>query len=173
MSTDKGKGRRFKITGQVGEYLVAAELCRRGYIATTFSGNVPEFDILATDEKLKTTPIQVKTIQKGGSFQSSVDKWMNISISKKGEQIIRGHLALPNPSLIYIMVVLGDEYGKDEFFLLTKKQLQKIYTESHSNWLAKHNGIRPKKPDSFHPAIMPEDLKDYYNNWKILEKTNR
>jgi hypothetical protein len=27
----------------VGEYLVAAEVCRRGLIATTFTGNVPHY----------------------------------------------------------------------------------------------------------------------------------
>ena len=36
-----GKGRHNKLVGQTGEYLVAAELSRRGYIATTFTGNVP------------------------------------------------------------------------------------------------------------------------------------
>lgn len=35
---------------QVGEYLVAAKLCRRGFIATTFTGNIPEFDLLAIDD---------------------------------------------------------------------------------------------------------------------------
>lgn len=37
----------------IGEYLVCAELCRRELIATTSTGNVPEFDILATDERLQ------------------------------------------------------------------------------------------------------------------------
>ena len=31
------------LAAQVGEYLVCAELARRGLIATPFSGNVPEF----------------------------------------------------------------------------------------------------------------------------------
>jgi hypothetical protein len=39
-----------QITKQVGEYLVAAEICRRGFIATTFTGNVPHYDI-ASDER--------------------------------------------------------------------------------------------------------------------------
>ena len=36
-----------KLTGQIGEHLVTAELGRLGIIATPFSGNVPEIDILA------------------------------------------------------------------------------------------------------------------------------
>lgn len=44
-------GRENQLTKQVGEYLVAAELCRRGFIATTFTGNVPDFDIIASDAR--------------------------------------------------------------------------------------------------------------------------
>jgi hypothetical protein len=42
-------GRDNQLTKQVGEYLVAAEVCRRGFIATTFTGNVPHYDIIASD----------------------------------------------------------------------------------------------------------------------------
>jgi hypothetical protein len=41
-------GRSTKLVGQAGEYLVAAELSRRGLIATTFTGNVPHYDIIAS-----------------------------------------------------------------------------------------------------------------------------
>jgi Holliday junction resolvase-like predicted endonuclease len=163
------KGRRFKITGQIGEYLVAAELGRRGYIATTFSGNVPEFDILVTDDKLKTTPIQVKTIQRGGGFQSSADKWMVISIEKKRKQLIHRKVRLTTPNLVYVMVVLGEKYGDDEFYLLTKKQLQTTYVKSYTEGLRKHKGVRPRKPDSLHCAVWPEDLKAFHNNWGIFK----
>jgi hypothetical protein len=33
-----------------GEYLVTAELCRRGFSATPFAGNIPYIDIVATDQ---------------------------------------------------------------------------------------------------------------------------
>ena len=46
-------GRSMQLTKMAGEYLVCAELCRRGLLATTFTGNVPEFDILATDKRLQ------------------------------------------------------------------------------------------------------------------------
>ena len=44
-------GRSNKLVGQTGEYLVAAELSRRGLIATTFTGNVPHYDIIASTRK--------------------------------------------------------------------------------------------------------------------------
>jgi hypothetical protein len=48
-----GSGRNNKLVGQTGEYLVAAELSRRVLITTTFTGNVPYYDIIATNEKGK------------------------------------------------------------------------------------------------------------------------
>ncbi len=45
-------GRNMQLTKMIGEYLLCAELCRRGLLATTLTGNVPEFDILASDKRL-------------------------------------------------------------------------------------------------------------------------
>jgi hypothetical protein len=50
-----------KLTGQTGEYLACAELGRRGLIATTFIGNVPEYDLIVCDKSLNKVPIQAKT----------------------------------------------------------------------------------------------------------------
>ncbi len=54
-------GREMQLTKRVGEYLVCAELCRRGLIATTLAGNVPEFDVLAINDEHETKSIQVKS----------------------------------------------------------------------------------------------------------------
>lgn len=66
-------GRSNMLIKQIGEYLVACELARRGLVVATFSGNVPDFDIIATDFKGSSCPIQVKTIKGGGlgNFQST------------------------------------------------------------------------------------------------------
>jgi len=53
-------GRINKLVGATGEYLVAAELSRRGLIATTFTGNVPHYDIVASDEFGQHVSVQVK-----------------------------------------------------------------------------------------------------------------
>lgn len=49
-----------KLVGQSGEYLVAMELSRRGLIATTFTGNVPHYDIIASDITGRHFTVQVK-----------------------------------------------------------------------------------------------------------------
>lgn len=55
-------GRDNLLTKQVGEYLVAVEVCRRGFIATTFTGNVPHYDIIAANGTGSHQAIQVKAI---------------------------------------------------------------------------------------------------------------
>jgi len=93
-------GRSTQLIKQAGEYLVAAELCRRGFVATTFTGNVPEFDILGiTEQSEKTITIQVKTIKKG-DWQFDASKFLEISQS--GDiQTVRRKTEPPNSNLMY------------------------------------------------------------------------
>ena len=53
-----------QLIGQIGENLVVAELGRRGIVATTFAGNVPDIDVLAFKDGTA-IPLQVKAIKKG------------------------------------------------------------------------------------------------------------
>jgi hypothetical protein len=146
-------GRAYQLTGQIGEYLVAVELGRRGYISTTFTQNIPDFDILAIDETLKRTiPLQVKTIRKGGGWQSVATEWMDIEFKGKS-QIVTGKVKLTNPDLIYVLVELGERYGQDRFFLLRKRKLQQLYFRSYVNGLKKHGGKRARNYRSLHCAL--------------------
>ena len=52
-----------QLSGQIGEALVVSELGRRDIVATAFSGNVPDIDILAYKNG-NTTSIQVKAWKK-------------------------------------------------------------------------------------------------------------
>ena len=58
---DLKSGRRNQLTTQVGEYSVACELARSGYLVATFSGNVPDFDLIATDGRGHSLPVQAET----------------------------------------------------------------------------------------------------------------
>lgn len=158
-------GRNMQLTKQVGEYLAAAELCRRGLIATTFTGNVPEFDILAINEKRETIPIQVKTIQ-SGSWQSDVTNFLIIDI-KQGVQTIGGKVKLPNPDLVCIYIKLI-ESGKDEFYILKMKEFQDIVLESYTKWIKSHNYRRPRKPESTHLSVASRELSAYRDNWGLI-----
>ena len=90
-------GRNMQLTKMIGEYLVCAELCRRELLATTFTGNVPEFDILATDKCLQTIPIQVKANAKG-DWMLRADLFLNIDYNKEKKiQTIVGKKRLRKP----------------------------------------------------------------------------
>ena len=162
------KGRRNKLVGQIGEYLASAELARRNFIATPFSGNVPEFDILAVDNRLKIIPIQVKTIR-GGSWQFSGTEFLTIEFDGKAQKVaVKKKMA--HRELLYIFVKLGENYGGDEFYLLEKAELQNIIYNNYCTYLKKKSGIRPKNPASTHCSVTPDDLSRFRDNWSILLK---
>jgi len=62
ISQDDKSRTGYNITGVAGEYFVAAELSRRGWIATLTLKNTPNIDVIATTpDGLRTINIQVKT----------------------------------------------------------------------------------------------------------------
>ena len=56
------KGFNTQLTRQIGEHLVVAKLGRLGILATPFAGNVPDYDLLASDLSGHSLPLQVKAI---------------------------------------------------------------------------------------------------------------
>ena len=159
-------GRSNQLIKQIGEYLVACELARRGLLVATFSGNVPDFDLIATDFKGSSCPIQVKTI-KGGAWQFSIDKFADITFDGS-KQLIGDKKPLPIPLLVCAFVIAAEKYGEDQFFVLEWSKVQDIIIANHTRWLASHGGVRPGNPDSLHCAIGQSDLRDYQNNWSMI-----
>ncbi len=107
-------GRQIQLIKQVGEYLVAAELCRRELIATSFTGNVPVFDILAIthDETMKT--IQVKTTTTHDGWNLDAAKFLEFVPQVDKLQYINGFKKLPNLDTIFCFVILGS-FGRRSF----------------------------------------------------------
>jgi hypothetical protein len=161
-------GHTNQLIKQIGEYLVASELARRGFIVATFSGNVPDFDLIATDLKGSSCPIQVKTV-KEGAWQFSIDKFVDITF-EGSKQIIGKKKELPIPQLVSVFVIASEKYGEDQFFVLEWSKVQDILIENHKRWLESHGGVRPKKPDSMHCALFQKDLRDYRDNWSIISR---
>jgi hypothetical protein len=159
-------GRSNQVIKQVGEYLVACELARRGLLVATFSGNVPDFDLIATDFKGSSCPIQVKTI-KGGAWQFSIDKFVDITFDG-AKQLIGEKKRLPIPQLVCVFVLAGEKYGEDQFFVLEWAKVQDILIANYTSWLDSHGGVRPRKPDSLHCSIVQTDLQDYKDNWSMF-----
>lgn len=154
-------GRSLQLTKQIGENLAVVELGRRGYIATTFTGNVPDFDILGTSPQGKAFHVQVKTIQ-GGSWQFDIRSFLLVELSGS-KQLVKGKVATTNRSLVCIFVKL-DPRGRDEFYVFRWGKLQDYFSSHYKS------GTRPKNPESFHCAIWTKDLQRFKDNWRILPK---
>ena len=159
-------GRSKQLIKQVGEYLVACELARKGLLVATFSGNVPDFDLIATDLKGSSCPIQVKTI-KGGSWQFSIEKFADVTL-EGNRQLIGAKKPLSIPGLVCVFVLAAEEYGKDQFYVLEWSEVQDITIANYMHWLDLHGGVRPKKPTSMHCSIVERDLRDYEDNWSVI-----
>ena len=109
------------LAGVSGEYFVAAELSRRGYIASISLRNTRGIDILATnDAATRSITIQVKT------NQLSQPKWI---LSEKGERFV-------SPLHYYVFVVLGDPAERPAFYVVPSADVAAQLTADHEKWLA-------------------------------------
>ena len=164
-------GRSNKITQQIGEFLVSAELGKKGLIATPFAGNVPEFDIIVADEYCRTLPIQVKA-SNSDSCKSTATEWMKINYNEKTkQQEYLGPLKIDNPELIYVFVrVFQDKKERDRYFILKKKNYQNICIEHYSSWMNTKNWKRPRSPKSYDCRPRIHDLAKFEDNWGIIKE---
>lgn len=163
------KGRNNKLAGQIGEFLVCAELGRQGFIATPFAGNVPAFDILAADDKCHTVPIQVKA-SRGDKWPTDARKWMQITFDTETKvQVYRRATVLAIPELIYVHVAIAPpDGGKDRYFILTQADLQQVAIKCYSAWMNTIEWKRPRNPESYDCRYSTQDLEQYENNWKLI-----
>jgi hypothetical protein len=152
-------GLHSKLTGQIGEHLVTAELGRRGIIATPFSGNVPDIDILAHANGV-TGHIQVKAINKD-SWQFDIRRFLDVDLVKTG-QVIRGINRCLDRTIVCIFVSLGDELGHDKFYIFKQGWLQDYF---HGRYKGRKP---PKNIDSFHCAIWERDMGRHLGKWQII-----
>jgi len=155
-----------KLSGQIGENLVVAELGRRGIIATAFAGNVPEIDILAYKDK-RSIPIQVKAL-KSGSLRTRADYYLNIDFDGKIQTVL-GKRKDINRDLTFIIVKVGKRLGEDVFYICNMGIIQDLVLKEHSNFLKKHGGVRPRNPSSFDCSVRLEDLEESMGRWDLIE----
>ena len=166
-------GRSLYLTKQAGEYLVAAELSRRGYIATTFTGNVPDYDIVAVDDSGGHVVVQVKAIV-GETWQFNAKNFAEI-VMEGQRQIVRCERKEPYPNLmcVLVQVAYADSGTLDRFYVLPWRELCRIMVDGHEKYLAKHNGIRPRSPESMHQSLHLSQIKAWEGKWEILKKSVR
>jgi hypothetical protein len=165
-----------KLTGQIGEFLVCAELGRQlDLVATPFAGNVPAFDVLVADAQCRSVPVQVKAAR-GLQWPSRADIWINLSV-QDGKQVDHGDQEITHPNLIFVFVAIAptsdsqaNNVPRDRFFILTKRDLQDIMALNYRAWMQdlKTPWQRPRNPASFDARIDASKLAAFENNWELI-----
>jgi hypothetical protein len=140
------------LAGVAGEYYVAAELSRRGIIASITLRNTRGTDILATkgDGTLSAT-IQVKTTRKKRA------SWI---LNEKAE-------TYASKRHFYVFVCLGEVGERPEFYVVPSKVVARFTRTSHARWLAAPN--KDGKPHNDSSMRKFKDLEEkYLERWDIL-----
>jgi hypothetical protein len=141
------------LTGVAGEYYVAAELSKRGYLASITLRNSEGIDILCSNQiGTKSVTIQVKTT--GGN----TPEWI---LSSKSESFY-------NDRLYYVFVLLKSIDDFPEYYVVPSKIVADYVSNSHRTWLdgKKRNGDERKDSD----MRKFRDIEGKYkNNWDILD----
>lgn len=160
-------GRSNQLTKQRGEYLVAAELTRRGLLVATFSGNVPDFDLVAVRPDGSTALVQVKA-SASTSWQLKMDDFVEVEDNEANQrQILHGLRPLQNSMIVWVMLQLRPE-GAPRYWVLRLGEVQQIVYDSYEAMLAKVRGHRPRQWRSHHTAIWPSQLEGHEDRWELV-----
>ena len=152
----KAKQANTKVTpllaGVAGEYFVAAELSRRGYIASISLRNTRGIDILATNaEASRSVTIQCKT------NQLSRTSWM---LNDKCESFI-------SDSHFYAFVVLDGPLERPRYHVVPSAAVATYVRNDHSSWLA-----RPGRRGQAHVDTpmrkFDDSANEYLERWDFL-----
>ncbi len=140
------------LSGVSGEYFVAAELSRHGYIASITLRNTRGVDIIASNETGgRAVSIQVKT------NQGSKKEWL---LSKKAETNTVNNL-------FYVFVNLKGLTGIPEYHVVRSATVADDCAKDHQQWLAE-----PRKdgtPHKDNPMRVFRDSEGVYRDaWKSL-----
>ena len=156
-----------KLSGQIGENLVVAELGRRGIVATAFAGNVPEIDLLAYKDG-KSIPIQIKSL-KSGSVRTKANSYLKIAFDGQIQKIL-GRRKDINRDLIFVIIKIGQQLGDDIFYVCKQGTIQDLVFREHCAFLEKNGGIRPRNPSSYDCSVHLENLEDFKGKWELIDE---
>lgn len=141
------------LTGVAGEYYVAAELSRRGYLASITLRNTKGVDVLCSNaEASKSIGVQVKA--KSGSQRI----WM---LNEKGE-----HFYADN--LFYVFINIDDDLLKHpEYTIVPSKVVAEYIRDSHQSWIGSPKKNGEKRKDSSMRKFA-DTKEEYLNRWDLL-----
>ena len=140
------------LIGVSGEYFVAGELSRRGYVAAITLRNTRGTDIVVSNEKgTKTVNVQVKTKRPGNP------DWI---LTKKAESVTE-------KNIIYIFVSLYELDLRPQYYIVPSKDVAKYIKTTYDLWLrTPGKGGRAHKETSI--RIWDDQDKKYLERWDLL-----
>ncbi len=140
-------------TGVAGEYFIAAELSRRGYVASLTSNNTKDIDLVASNASAsETVCIQVK------SNQGTQREWL---LSRKCE-------AIRPESYFYIFVNLNG-LETPEYFIVPSKVVAEFATRAHQEYLTNLGKKGQQRKDNSIRKFRDEHGV-YLNKWNLLSQ---
>ena len=141
------------LSGVAGEYFVAGELSRRGYIASITLRNTRGIDILAANsDATKSVGIQVKT------NQGSAKQWI---LNQKVEQGMA-------TNLFFVFVNLNNGQTAPSYHIVLSQFVADDIRTSHANWLAgkkRDGGERKDTP----MRVFRDSANQFLDRWDLLD----
>lgn len=141
------------LAGVSGEYFVAAELSKQGFIASITLRNTKGVDLLCSNsDATKTVGIQVKT--NSGSNRN----WI---LNQKAENYFADNL-------FYVFVNLNNNEKHPDFFIVPSKVVANYCKRSHKKWLNTPGRKGQKHQDN--PIRGFNDVEEFYlGRWDLLK----
>jgi hypothetical protein len=140
------------LAGVAGEYFVAAELSRRGHIASISLRNTRGIDILATNQEAsRSITIQCKTNQLARKI------WI---LNDKCEGFV-------SDTHFYVLVALGEVLERPHYHIVPSRDVAKHTSTSHRDWLRTPGCAgRQHVDNSIRNFSDPDD--EYLERWDLL-----
>lgn len=154
------------LRGAAGQFIVAGELSRRGFVAALTMGNCPGTDILVSNRTAtKAAHIQVKTFIPGAKKCSVGQK----AEKEYGQNFFRILAGIPDDDA---------SLGSAEYFIIPAEEMAKEIRRSHQIW-EQTPGKKGQKRNAtkFRAVLLPPgtnrsgwSVKKFLNRWDLIEK---
>jgi hypothetical protein len=143
------------LIGAAGEYFVAAELSRRGWLATVTIKNAPGTDVLAQNSYSgAVVAIQTKTASGGNQFM--LNKKCEAPTSAQNEW--------------FVFVKLNAKQVRPTYYVVPRNIVAGAVFAQHREWLSRPGPTGSAHKDSSIRMLRRHHLSDYEDRWEFLER---
>jgi hypothetical protein len=154
------------LVGAAGEYFVAAELSRRGWLATVTIKNAPGTDVLAQRlEDGHTVLVQTKT-SAGYDFTLKGPKTIDALAPVADERAAR------HDDEWFILVTLRGDHELPDFYMVPRNVVAAMIFLGHRHWLKEGVKIGKSRKDTSMRKVKVDDVSPYRDKWDFLERSS-